>query len=170
MMVTSRFRRTAWLLFAHATASSFSPLVETEAVTVTVNLTEQYQSIDGFGFSEAFQRAYNIYNLTEPKRSQLVDLLFNLSTGAGFSIVRNGIGSSPNSSNDWMNTIEPVGPSSPAGNASYIWDGKDSGQLWLSQQAVSGSSWGLLRARPKQLSRTLGADLRANENLGQIWR
>ncbi|KAM7206012.1 glycoside hydrolase [Rhypophila sp. PSN 637] len=107
---------------------------------VTVNLTQRFQTIDGFGFSEAFQRAYNIYNLPEPKRSQLVDLLFNVSTGAGFSIVRNGIGSSPNSTKDWMNTHLPTSPGSPAameaGNASYMWDGKDSGQLWVSQQAV----------------------------------
>ncbi|KAK3941781.1 glycoside hydrolase superfamily [Diplogelasinospora grovesii] len=108
------------------------------STTVTVNLSRRYQTIDGFGFSEAFQRAYNIYNLAEPKRSQLIDLLFNTTSGAGFSIVRNGIGSSPNSSNDWMNTILPTGPSSPAAmsNASYVWDSKDSGQLWVSQQAV----------------------------------
>lgn len=107
---------------------------------ITVNVAQRFQTIDGFGFSEAFQRAYNIYNLPEPKRSQLIDLLFNATTGAGFSIVRNGIGSSPNSTKDWMNTHLPTSPGSPeameAGNASYVWDGKDSGQLWVSQQAV----------------------------------
>ena len=29
---------------------------------ITVNLDKKYQTIDGFGFSEAFQRAYNIMN------------------------------------------------------------------------------------------------------------
>lgn len=105
--------------------------------TLTVNLAQKYQEIDGFGFSEAFQRAYNIYNLPEPKRSQLVDLLFNATTGAGFTIVRNGIGSSQSSQSDWMNTFLPASPGSPTAEPKYVWDGKDSGQLWVSQQAVS---------------------------------
>ncbi|KAK0704844.1 glycoside hydrolase superfamily [Lasiosphaeris hirsuta] len=109
---------------------------QSTVTALTVNLDQKFQSIDGFGFSEAFQRAYNIYNLEEPKRSQVVDLLFNTTTGAGFSIVRNGIGSSPNSSLDWMNTIAPTGPANPASAPEYIWDGKDSGQLWVSQQAA----------------------------------
>jgi len=104
--------------------------------TLTVDLSQRYQEIDGFGFSEAFQRAYNIYNLPEPKRSQLVDLLFNTTTGAGFSIVRNGIGSSTSSQSDWMNTFEPASPGNPVAEPKYVWDGKDSGQLWVSQQAV----------------------------------
>jgi O-glycosyl hydrolase len=121
-----------------ATAAAVLPLAARQStITLAVNQSQKYQTMDGFGFSEAFQRANNIHNLAEPKRSQLVDLLFNTTSGAGFSIVRNGIGSSPNSSNDWMNTIEPSSPGSPAGNATYAWDGKDSGQLWLSQQAVS---------------------------------
>ncbi|KAF2272869.1 glycoside hydrolase [Westerdykella ornata] len=103
---------------------------------VTINLSQKYQTIDGFGFSAAFQRANLIVNLKEPKQSQVLDLLFNTSTGAGFSIVRNGIGSSKDSSNDYMNTILPVCPSTPDGTPNYKWDGKDSGQLFLSQQAV----------------------------------
>ncbi|KAK0706969.1 glycoside hydrolase family 30 protein [Lasiosphaeria miniovina] len=117
-------------------AGAVGPRQAGGAGAITVDVSKTYQTIDGFGFSEAFQRAYNIYNLAEPKRSQLVDLLFNTTSGAGFSIVRNGIGSSPNSSNDWMNTIIPAGPASPSANATYVWDGKDSGQLWVSQQAV----------------------------------
>ncbi|RYP76847.1 hypothetical protein DL771_001583 [Monosporascus sp. 5C6A] len=75
---------------------------------ITVNVDKKYQTIDGFGFSEAFQRAYNIYNLPEPKRTEVLDLLFNTTRGVGFTIVRNGIGSSPSSQNDWMNTILPA--------------------------------------------------------------
>lgn len=89
-----------------------------------------------FGFSGAFQRANLVVNLKEPKQSELLNLLFNTTTGAGFSIVRNGIGSSQDSRNDYMNTILPKCPSSPDGTPDYKWDGKDSGQLWLSQQAV----------------------------------
>lgn len=36
-----------------------------------------------------------------------------------------------------MNTILPTCPSSPTGTPDYKWDGKDSGQLFLSQKAVS---------------------------------
>lgn len=118
--------------------ASANPLVSRQSSsTLTVNLNQKYQEIDGFGFSEAFQRAYNIYNLPEPKRSQLVDLLFNTTTGAGFTIVRNGIGSSTSTQSDWMNTFEPTSPGSPTAQPTYVWDGKDSGQLWVSQQAVS---------------------------------
>lgn len=119
------------------TASPSRPLPR-QASTLTVDLTQKFQEIDGFGFSEAFQRAYNIYNLEEPKRSQLIDLLFNATTGAGFTIVRNGIGSSPTSDNDWMNTFIPKSPGSPDAEPEIVWDEKDSGQLWVSQQAVSG--------------------------------
>jgi len=53
------------------------------------------------------------------------------------AIVRNGIGSSKDSSKDYMNTILPTCPSSATGTPDYKWDGKDSGQLFLSQKAVS---------------------------------
>jgi O-glycosyl hydrolase len=106
------------------------------ATKLTVTASTKYQVMDGFGFSEAFQRANNIVNLNEPLRSRLVDLLFNATSGAGFTIVRNGIGSSPNSNQDFMNTIEPNNPGGPSATPKYVWDGKDSGQLWVSQQAV----------------------------------
>ncbi len=107
------------------------------ATKITVYPAQKYQSIDGFGFSEAFQSDNGIVNLPEPKRTEVIDLLFNTTTGVGFSIVRNGIGSSPDSSSDYMNTILPKAPSGPNVAPNYVWDGKDSGQLWVSQQAVS---------------------------------
>jgi hypothetical protein len=118
---------------------SCSPVVETRqtATAIAVNVAQKYQTIDGFGFSEAFQRANGIVNLPEPKRSEVIDLLYNTTSGAGLTILRIGIGSSPNSTNDWMNTILPTGPSSPSGTPNYVWDGKDSGQLWVAQQGVS---------------------------------
>lgn len=97
------------------------PPPNTTTSKLTVDVTQKFQDIDGFGFSEAFQRAYNIYNLAEPKRSEVIDLFFNTTTGAGFSIVRNGIGSSPNSSLDWMNTHLPRGPARPGDEPVYVW-------------------------------------------------
>lgn len=109
-----------------------------QANTITVDLTKTYQRMDGFGFSLAFQRANLITNMSDKtKQRELLDLLFNRTTGAGFSILRNGIGSTPNSNSDFMNTIAPTNPGGPSAEPKYQWDGKDSGQLWVSQQAVS---------------------------------
>src|SRR4051812_47851568 len=119
--------------FTALVAAAALPLISAQKLTVKVDT--KYQVIDGFGFSEAFQRANNIVNLPEPKRSQLVDLLFNVTTGAAFAIMRNGIGSSNSSQNDWMNTFLPKKPATPSAAPAYTWDGKDSGQLWVSQQA-----------------------------------
>ncbi|KAK4157891.1 putative glucosylceramidase 4 [Chaetomidium leptoderma] len=106
--------------------------------TIAVDLSKTYQRMDGFGFSLAFQRANLITNMSDKtKQRELLDLLFNRTTGAGFSILRNGIGSTPNSDSDYMNTIAPTNPGGPKAEPKYQWDGKDSGQLWVSQQAVN---------------------------------
>ena len=118
------------LVVAHATTLS------KRATTLTINLATKYQTIDGFGCSEAFQRANGIVNLPTTQQRYALDLLFNTTSGAGFSILRNGIGSSPNSNSDWMNTILPVSPGSPTGKPNYVWDGKDSGQVFVSREAV----------------------------------
>ncbi|KAF2840089.1 glycoside hydrolase family 30 protein [Patellaria atrata CBS 101060] len=116
---------------------SSKPLHPRQAATkITVDRSRKFQTMDGFGFSGAFQRANLILNLAEPKRTEVLDLLFNTTNGAGFTILRNGIGSSVDSRSDWMNTILPKSPGSPTAEPQYVWDGKDSGQLFLSQQAV----------------------------------
>ncbi|KAK3997261.1 Hydroxyethylthiazole kinase family-domain-containing protein [Cladorrhinum sp. PSN332] len=94
--------------------------------------------MDGFGFSLAFQRANLITNMSDKtKQRELLDLLFNRTSGAGFTILRNGIGSTPNSNSDFMNTIAPNNPGGPKATPQYVWDRKDSGQLWVSQEAVN---------------------------------
>jgi O-glycosyl hydrolase len=122
-------------LFVSGTAS----LEIRQSQRVTVDSSKKYQTIDGFGFSGAFQRANLVVNLQGSKQREVLDLLFNTTTGAGFSILRNGIGSTPNSNNDFMNTILPKCPGKPAdvtiNYSGYVWDGKDSGQLFLSQRA-----------------------------------
>lgn len=105
--------------------------------TITVDLSKTYQTIDGFGFSTAFQRANLITNMKDSlKQRQLLDLLFNTTSGAGFSIIRTGIGSSPDSSSDHMNTFAPKNPGGPKATPQYVWDGKDSGQLFVAQEAA----------------------------------
>lgn len=132
---------TALSIATLAWQATASPAVELDkrqsAQRITINPAKKYQEIDGFGFSAAFQRANLILNLPAPKQKQVLDLLFSTETGTGFSILRNGIGSTPNSNSDYMNTILPRSPGSPNAAPQYVWDRKDSGQLWLSQQAVS---------------------------------
>ena len=117
---------------------------------ITVNLGQTFQKMDGFGFSLAFQRANLITNNpSETKRDELMELLFSREKGAGFSILRNGIGSSLSSDSDWMNTFAPDNPGSPTAEPVYKWDGKDSGQLWVAKTAqekyglkyVYGNAW-----------------------------
>ncbi|KAF9530032.1 glycoside hydrolase superfamily [Crepidotus variabilis] len=108
-----------------------------QTTAITVDLTKTYQTISGFGFSQAFQRAVQLYKLAPAVRDKAVDIFFNTTSGAAFSILRNGIGSSPDSSSDHMNTILPRNPGSPSLAPAYVWDGNDSGQLWMSKQALA---------------------------------
>jgi glucuronoarabinoxylan endo-1,4-beta-xylanase len=110
------------------------------ATPVTVNGSARFQHIDGFGFSEAFQRSNILHGsqgLSPANQENVLSLLFSKKTGAGFSIVRLGIGSSPDSSADHMASIEPVSPGSPDATPQYVWDGNDNSQVWLAQQAQS---------------------------------
>lgn len=109
------------------------------STTITIDTSKTYQTIDGFGFSEAFQRANLIVNLPAARQASILDLLFNTTTGAGFSILRTGVGSSPDSSSDHMNSILPKNPGGPdkvtIGGSAYTWDGKDSGQVFVAKKA-----------------------------------
>jgi glucosylceramidase len=109
------------------------------AAVVTVNGGTSYQLISGFGFSEAFQRS-NILRgslgLSPANQQNVLDLLFGQKGGAGFSIVRLGIGSSSDDVFDHMQSIEPVSPGSPTAPPRYVWDGSDNSQVWLAQQAL----------------------------------
>jgi O-glycosyl hydrolase len=107
-----------------------------QATTLTVNLGQTYQTMDGFGVSEAFQRAVTIQKLSEPERRRALDLLFDVTKGAGLSILRNGIGSSPDMRDDHMVSIQPRSPGGPQSAPKYTWDGSDNGQLWVSTEAV----------------------------------
>jgi O-glycosyl hydrolase len=104
--------------------------------TITVDLSKTYQTIDGFGTSEAFQRAVQMSKLPEAEQRRALDMLFSTTNGAGLSILRNGIGSSPDMSSDHMVSIAPKSPGSPDKPLLYAWDGSDNKQLWVSQEAV----------------------------------
>lgn len=109
----------ALALSAHATLAA-----------ITVNVGTTYQTMDGFGFSQAFGRANDLYNLPSASRTKGLDLLFSPTLGAGFTILRNRIGSGGSG-----DSIEPTSPGSPGGTPKYVWDGSDGHQVWVSQQA-----------------------------------
>jgi len=54
---------------------------------INVNVGTTYQTMDGFGFSQAFGRANDLYNLPATQRTHALDLLFSPTAGAGFTIV-----------------------------------------------------------------------------------
>jgi len=107
-----------------------------QATGITVNLAQTYQTMDGFGTSEAFQRAVTIQKLSETEQRKALDLLFSMDKGAGLSILRNGIGSSPDMRDDHMVSIQPKSPGGPSAEPKYVWDNSDNGQLWVSTEAV----------------------------------
>ncbi|KAK4212574.1 glycoside hydrolase family 30 protein [Rhypophila decipiens] len=119
----------AWLWLLHPFLVHAQTEPQTYRASFTVNLVQRYQTIDGFGFCEAFQRAHSISNLPQPFQNEVLDLLFNTTTGAGFSIFRVGLGSSEDSRGDHMNSPQP----SP--DIEFHWDGYDSGQVWVAKQA-----------------------------------
>jgi O-glycosyl hydrolase len=98
--------------------------------TVTVNGAARYQSIAGFGASEAFGEAGVVADASPAVQQATLSLLYSRTTGAGLTIQRNEI------SADVGSTIEPTAPSSPTAEPSYISltaaDG-DQGQLWWDQ-------------------------------------
>ncbi|KAH6658911.1 glycoside hydrolase family 5 protein [Truncatella angustata] len=109
--------------------------VATQAVAqtaITVNAAAKYQTINGFGFSQAFGRAKEFQNADATMAKTALDYLFDTTTGAGFSIIRNRIGS-----NGTGDSIEPTSPGSATSTPTYVWDGDDSGQIWFTKQAVS---------------------------------
>lgn len=123
-------------LVARVTATPTSPSL----VSVSVNPKVQFQEIDGFGASQAFQRAEDIfgkYGLPAVNQTLVLNLLYDKDIGAGFTILRNGIGSSNTSNSNFMNSIEPKNPGGPDKKPEYVWDYYNSGQFPLAQQAYA---------------------------------
>ncbi|KAK7997845.1 hypothetical protein PG989_005885 [Apiospora arundinis] len=99
--------------------------------SVTIDVGTKYQQIDGFGFSQAFGRAKEFQGASSSTQKKALDYLFSTETGAGFSIIRNRVGSGGKG-----DSILPNSPGSPSGKPSYVWDGDDRGQFWFTKQAV----------------------------------
>lgn len=134
--VTTRLLLLATAALSQAATVNLGPGHEPrQSSTITVDLSKTYQTIDGFGTSEAFQRAVQVSKLSETEQRHALDLLFSTTKGAGLSILRNGIGSSPDMSSDHMVSIAPKSPGGPTKPLVYSWDGSDNKQLWVAQEA-----------------------------------
>jgi len=96
--------------------------------TVTISGATTYQSINGFGVSEAFSQARTVMNASSAVRNAALSLLFGRTSGAGLSILRNFIPSTKN-----VGTIEPTAPASPSTPPAYQPLGTDDGQERLSK-------------------------------------
>ena len=114
---------------------SLSPLLVRStahaASAVTINGATKFQTIDGFGISEAFGQASAVESAPSNVQQQILNLLFNTNTGAGFTILRNLIPS------DASHTIEPNSPGSSTATPTYTWDGDSWGQVPFAKQAMS---------------------------------
>lgn len=127
----------ACLLAACALVASLGAPASARAAA-GVDFRRDVRTIDGFGFSEAFQRANvmrGLFGLSKADQREVLRLLFDRRTGAGASVLRLGIGSSSDDVYDHMRSIEPVDPGGPDAPPRYVWDGEDNGQVWLARQA-----------------------------------
>ncbi|WP_406673261.1 glycoside hydrolase [Nonomuraea sp. N2-4H] len=103
---------------------------------ITVNEHVRHQEIDGFGISQAFRRNELLKALPAAKQREVLDLWFHRTKGAGLSILRLGIGSSPaGSPYDHMVSIQPEDPGGPDAPPKYMWDGDDNSQVWVAKEA-----------------------------------
>ncbi|AQZ65470.1 Glycosyl hydrolase [[Actinomadura] parvosata subsp. kistnae] len=103
---------------------------------ITVNERVRHQEIDGFGISQAFRRNELLKALPADKQREVLDLWFDRNKGAGLSILRLGIGSSPTGSPyDHMVSIQPDNPGGPDAPPKYVWDGDDNSQVWVAKEA-----------------------------------
>jgi O-glycosyl hydrolase len=105
---------------------------------ITVSGRVGHRELDGFGIATAFDRIELLRDLSPEQQAEIFGLWFDRSTGAGLSILRMGIGSSPlGSPYDKMISIEPNDPGGPDAPPQYIWDGDDNGQVWVAKVAQS---------------------------------
>ena len=93
---------------------------------VLIDGNEKHQEIDGFGASFAKQ-AHLLLRCAEPGRTQILDLLFSRTGGAGLSIIRNQINSKSAVIDPDYGTIEPS-------KNTFDFD-HDEAQIWLMKEA-----------------------------------
>ncbi|WP_336205940.1 glycoside hydrolase family 30 protein [Nonomuraea sp. LPB2021202275-12-8] len=116
--------------------TAVNPAHPADPPAITVHDRVRHQEIDGFGLSQAFRRNELLRLLSEQQQREILDLWFDREKGAGLSILRLGIGSSPaGSPYDHMVSIQPEDPGGPDAPPRYVWDGDDNSQVWVAKEA-----------------------------------
>lgn len=117
----------AFAVAVQANKPAAGPVVHVEPYT-------KYQGYDGIGVSEAFQRSLVLHELNTPSQKYALDLLFSNKTGAGLTILRNGLGDAPIEVFDQMLSIAPTAPASNSSEVRFeIWDSSASRQVLTSR-------------------------------------
>jgi glucuronoarabinoxylan endo-1,4-beta-xylanase len=96
----------------------------------TIDWSKTAQEIDGFGASAAFHMSGNLMNFSEPQRSEILDLLFSPTKGAGLSIERNYVGDG----GSWGSKTNGPAPSIEPQEGVWNWTG-DEDEIWIMQEA-----------------------------------
>lgn len=128
-----------WATLSIASTVLANSLSSPTTVTITVDANEEKQIVDGFGFSEAFGRAENVFGsagLSPANQQRLLDLMYDENIGAGFTILRNGIGSANLSDPSDMISIELTDPGLPSSKPTYT-PNNNTGQLPLAKAAYA---------------------------------
>ncbi len=107
------------------------------ASTVTLDWGTDYQTIDGFGVSEAFHQSNNIALLGDTKQKEIYDLLFSTSKGAGFSIFRSILGDG----GTWGNATD--GPNKTMQPSETTWDWTESNDDQIPMIRTIQSTYGI---------------------------
>ncbi|HEX2926135.1 MAG TPA: dockerin type I domain-containing protein [Ruminiclostridium sp.] len=110
------------------------PLNLYAASTVTVDWDTNYQSIDGFGVSEAFHQSNNIALLGDTKKKEIYDLLFSTEKGAGFSIFRSILGDG----GTWGNATDGPNKTMQPSETTWDWTESNDDQIPMIREIQSG--------------------------------
>jgi glucuronoarabinoxylan endo-1,4-beta-xylanase len=98
--------------------------------TGTVDWSRTAQEIDGFGASAAFHMAGDLMDFPEPQRTEILDILFSPSKGAGLSIERNFVGDG----GSWGSKTNGPSPSIEPQEGVWNWTG-DEDEIWIMREA-----------------------------------
>lgn len=117
-------------------ALMFAPVTKAADPDVAVKWKTEKQEIDGFGGSGAYLQALNLMSFPEPQRTEVLDLLFSTTKGAGISIIRNIIGDGGETADGgrWGKKSDGPSASIQPKEGQWSWTG-DEDQVWLMKEA-----------------------------------